>query len=116
MLDGGRSYLITSPRHPARVRDSMTSAADRLLDVLSLDDSRFGDAPARAMPIDDWQAMVALASALGVPGPLATRLRERGLTACVPADCQSALRRAGRLVAIKNLQVHADLRVVVDAL
>jgi hypothetical protein len=94
----------------------MTSAADRLLDVLSLDDSRFGDAPARAMPIDDWQAMVALASALGVPGPLATRLHERGLTACVPADCQAALRRAGRLVAIKNLQVHADLRIVVDAL
>jgi hypothetical protein len=94
----------------------MTSATGHLLDVLSLDATRFGDASARALPVDEWQAMVALASALGVPGPLATRLHERGLTAYVPPDCQSALRRASRLVAIKNLRVHADLRIVVDAL
>ncbi len=94
----------------------MTSATDHLLNVLSLDAMRFGDATARAMPAEDWQAMVALAGALGVPGRMATRLHERGLTAHIPPDSQAALRSAAHLVASKNLRIQADLRIVVDAL
>jgi hypothetical protein len=94
----------------------MTPATAHLLDALSLDTTRFADVAARGLSVEDWQAIVALASALGVPGPLAARLDQRGLTAHVPRECQLALRHAARLVAIKNLQVHADLRVVVDAL
>jgi Uncharacterised nucleotidyltransferase len=102
---------------PSTALDSpMTPAVDHLLDALSLDTARFGEAQARALSLEDWRSIVAMAGSLGVAGLLAIRLDERGLMTHAPRECESALHRAARLIAIRNLQVRADLRVVIDAL